>query len=881
MKRILVFVAALCMSASLAAAQRLPQTAVPQNYKLTFAPDFEREKFTGDETIAINLLKPTPEIVLNAVDIDFQTVSITSNGETQTAKVSLDKDKQMATLSVPKPLSEGGATIQIHYSGILNNELRGFYLGKDEKGRKYAVTQFEATDARRAFPSFDEPAFKATFDITVIADKKHAVISNGKVIADKPGPGEGKHTVTLSTSPRMSSYLVAVAVGEFEYIQGEADGIPIRVWATPGKKEMDRFALNSAEYILKYYNRYFGIKYPFEKLDLIGLPDFAAGAMENTACITFREVILQIDDEQGSVGLHKEVAGVLAHEMAHQWFGDLVTMKWWDDIWLNEGFATWMESKPVAEWKPEWNVELDDVAGTNTSLRVDSLLNTRPIHQAAETPAQISELFDGIAYGKTAAVLRMLEAYLGPETFRAGVNEYLKQHAYGNATAEDFWSALARVSQRPVDKIMPTFVNQPGAPFLAVKSECDAKKKKSTVALAQQRYVYDREQFAADKSNELWQIPVCLKRGPTKEGEKPTTSCDLLTEKQAQLPFTGCAPWVFSNAGANGFYRSGYEADDINAIASVIETDLTPAERIILIGDTWAAVRVGRQSVGNYLALGEGFRPERSRPVLSEYLEQMDFLADYLTTDADREAFRSWVRQMLAPAAKDLGWQSKPGESDENRSLRGQIMYTLGAVGHDPEALKQAQQLASQALEKPGSVDSTLVGTALAIAAMQGDAALYNRMLDRMKNAATPEEYYLYLHALPQFDDAALADRTLKFVLTDEVRVQDKLRVISEVMQNHTTSETAWNFVRAHWSEVEKNAGPFTGAAVVRSTSVFCDAAKREEVKSFFTEHKPEQAERTMQQSIERIGACIDLKAQQTPQLAAWLSQHAASPSPK
>ena len=283
-------------------------------------------------------------------------------------------------------------------------------------------------------------------------------------------------------------------MGQFEYIEGEADGIPIRSGVLPGTKRDDGYALEVSKWCMKYFDRYFGIKYPFEKLDMIGLPDFAAGAMENTGLITYRQAELQLDDQHASVELHQTVATVIAHEMAHQWFGDLVTMEWWDDIWLNEGFANWMESKPVDAWKPEWNVNLDDVQSANGALNVDALANTRPIHQAAETPDQIQELFDGIAYDKAAAVLKMLEAYIGPDAFRAGVNEYLKQHAYANATATDFWGTLAAVS-KPVDQIMPTFVKQPGAPMVTVKTQCSGSG--TTVSLTQKRYFYDTQTLQA------------------------------------------------------------------------------------------------------------------------------------------------------------------------------------------------------------------------------------------------------------------------------------------------------------------------------------------------------------------------------------------------
>ena len=308
MKRILAALAFALTTLSLAAAQRLPEVAVPENYKLFFTPDLDKATFEGDETISLRVLSPTAVITLNAVDIDLHDVTITSGGIAQKAKVTPDKDKEMVVLTVAKQLPVGAATVHITYSGILNSEMRGFYLGKDDQGRKYAATQFESTDARRAFPSFDEPAYKATFDITTVADKGQVAISNSKVSSDTPGPGD-RHTVRFATTPKMSSYLAALVVGNFEYIEGEADGIPIRVYGTPGKKEMGKFALETAQHVLSYYDKYFNIKYPYGKLDLIGLPDFSAGAMENTGCITFREVLLQIDEKQvGSPGTELEFA---------------------------------------------------------------------------------------------------------------------------------------------------------------------------------------------------------------------------------------------------------------------------------------------------------------------------------------------------------------------------------------------------------------------------------------------------------------------------------------------------------------------------------------------------------------------------------------------
>ncbi len=866
MKRIPAVLTFCVLTLSLATAQRLPETARPENYKLSFTPDLDKARFEGDETITVRVLQATPEITLNAVDIDFHDVSITSGGVTQKAKVTAEKEKEMVVLAVEKPLAAGPATIHISYTGILNDEMRGLYLGKDDKGRKYAASQFEATDARRAYPSFDEPDYKATFDITAVADKGMVAISNQKILSDTPGPGD-KHTVRFATTAKMSSYLAALIVGNFEYIEGEADGIPIRVYATPGKKEMGKFALDAATYVLGYYDKYFGIKYPYGKLDLIGLPDFSAGAMENTGCITFREVILLIDEKQGSVGLKKEIASVIAHEMAHQWFGDLVTMKWWDDIWLNEGFATWMEDKPVAKWKPEWNYDLDDVSGTGGTLNVDSLANTRPIHQAAETPAQIQELFDGIAYGKAASVLRMLESYLGEETFRAGVNAYLQQHQYANATADDFWDAQAKTSKKPVDKIMPTWVKQAGVPIVNVKLQCSGNS--TSVTLTQQRYYFDRAKFET-ANEQLWQIPLCMRGSASGNNAK----CELLTRKEETFTLPGCSTWVLANAGATGYYRTGYSADAVRALATDAETKLTPAERIALQSDIWASVRVGREPVGDFLAFTQGLQSDRNRAVLDDVLGHLDYIGRYLATDGDRDSYRTWLRQYLSPAMKEMGYEPRPGESDEQRTLRSRLFNALGYDARDPETLEVARKLADKALADPGSVDSELAGGAFGLAALNGDSAFYDRVLAGTKSPKSPELYYTYLFTLAQFGDPKLLERTLELAVSPDVRSQDALQLVGAVMGNPAGEKVTWDFIQSHWDAIAKAGGPFASAEVVGATSVFCDAGMRDQVTAFFAAHKIAAAERTYKQSIERINNCIDLKTQQEPQLASWLGQH-------
>ena len=868
MKRVFLLITSLLVLCAMGAAQRLPDLAVPENYNLTFAPDFTKDNFAGDVTISIRVLKPTDEIVLNAAQLEFQSATVTSGVSTQTASVNMDTVKEFATLKFANAIQPGPAMVHVVYTGLLNGDLRGFYLGKEQNGKKYAVTQFESTDARRAFPSFDEPAYKATADITVVTDKDKVAISNQRMISDTPGPGAGKHTVKFATTAKMSSYLYAVAVGDFEYIEGSADGIPIRVYTFPGRKQQGQFALEVAENCLKYYDHYFGVKYPFTKLDLIGLPDFAAGAMENAGAITFREVALLIDEKNASTEQKKRVATTVTHEIAHQWFGDLVTMQWWDDIWLNEGFATWMETKPVAAWKPEWDMNLDDVLDTGNTMTVDSLATTRPIHQAAETPEEIQELFDGIAYGKAASVLRMLEAYLGPETFRKGVASYIKQHAYGNSTAEDFWSALAAASDKPVDQIMPTFVKQAGLPMISVTSACEGNQTK--VTLAQQRYFFDRSRMDAG-NDELWQVPVCLK---SEDGDRQ--ECELLTKKEDGFTLPGCSSssWVLGNAGATGYYRSHYDSEEVRALSGVAQTALTPAERIRLISDEWATVRVNLGSISDFMVLMGSLKSEHNGVVMQQGAAQVQFIADALVTDADRPSFQQWVQDTFNPLAKELGWQPGPGDSEDRKTLRAVVYNVLGNAGRDPDVLAEAGKRARIALKNPEAVDASMANTVFHLAALNGDEAFYDAILAAMPKAHSPEEFYRLGGTLTDFTDPALINRTLKASLTPAIRTQDAPYVIAAALRNPAARIVTWSFVREHWTEIDKMMIGFSAGTVIGATGSFCDAEMGAQVKDFFASHPVPSAERTLKQSEERIGYCTEMKAQQAPQIATWLGQH-------
>jgi aminopeptidase N len=873
MKKISVLLAVLMVASCFVAAQRLPETATPSHYQITFTPNFNDNTFKGEETIDVRVLKPTNEITLNAAEISFSDVTITAGKKSQKAKVSLDDAKEMATLTVAEPIAAGAAQIKISYTGQLNSHLSGLYLSKT-KQRKYAVTQFEATDARRAFPSFDEPAYKATFDISAVVDKGDTAISNGKIVKDTPGPGADKHTIGFSQTPKMSTYLVALTVGDWKCVEGEEEGTALRVCATPGKEQMGMWALESTKAILHYLNAYYGIKYPYGKLDQIAVPDFQAGAMENTAAIIYRESLLLADEKTASDDAKREIAAVASHEIAHQWFGDLVTMKWWNDIWLNEGFATWMATKPLDAWRPDWKVGVEEISENIGSMNADSVLATRPIRQTAESKSEINSLFDGIAYGKTAAVLRMLESYLGKDVFRTGVNNYLKAHAYGNATAEDFWQAMAAASKKPVDKIMPTFVVQPGVPYVDVATKCEGGNTK--VTLSQKRYFYDPALFEKN-SNELWQIPVCMK-GVSADGTAGKQQCELMTQKEQTFQMSGCPAWVFTNSSANGYYRYGYQPDLLNKLGTKVEQALTPAERTSLVGNEWALVRAGQHKVSDFLALAEAMKNDRTRQVISQFIQRFQYINRNLLTEQTRPEFQKWLQGYLNPIMSELGYQAKPNESPEQTLLRAGIFGALGNLAEDPQVIAKARELVQVYIKDPASVDPTLADDVIAVAAAHGDEALYNQFMAELKTAKDPEQYYRYFYALASFRQPALLQRTLDYALTPEVRNQD-LGIVSAVVGNPYGQQVGWEFITTHHDQLSAKLGASIGSAVpfVSVSSNFCDPALREQAKAYFEQHKkPGTPDRGFRSAMESINYCVEMKQRESTNLAQWLEKNAS-----
>ncbi|HET6949257.1 MAG TPA: M1 family metallopeptidase, partial [Acidimicrobiales bacterium] len=728
---------------------RLPRTVVPHRYDLTLEPDLGASTFAGHETVTVEVVEPTAEIVLNAAEIEIDEASFAAGGAAPVAAaVTLDPATERATLRFDAPLPAGQGTLVLRFRGVLNDKLVGFYRSTftDHAGheRVLATTQMEATDARRAFPCWDEPDAKAVFAVTLVVPDDLLAISNAGEIGREPA-GDGKVAVRFADTMPMSSYLVAFVVGPLVATPPvEVDGKPLRVVCPPGQEHLTDFAREVGAFALRFFTDWFGMVYPGDKLDLVAIPDFAFGAMENLGCVTFRERYVLVDPATATQSELQAVVDVIAHEIAHMWFGDLVTMKWWNGIWLNEAFATFMEMTCTDAFRPEWHRWVDFGLSRSAALDTDALATTRPIEFPVASPADADAMFDVLTYEKGASVVRMLEQYLGPDRFRGGIRRYMATHQYGNTDTSDLWDALEAETGEPVRRIAESWIFKGGFPEVTVEPAADGG---GGLVLTQRRFGYaggdglarplpegdgtheDGGAIAPPAAGELWAVPVTLERHGAGGGthrvllDGPTATVAPDARSDAGVPGrdgTGGGPaWVKANAGAHGFYRVRYAPALLAAALDHLD-GCTPLERYALVDDAWAAVLADTATGPDFVGVVERFVDERDLSVWERIVAGLGQL-DRIVDGEARQALHSRVAALVGPARVDLGAEARPGDDDRTRTLRGLLLQTAALLGDDQAAVDRAAGLLERFLEHPPSVDPSLASPALVVTATLGD----------------------------------------------------------------------------------------------------------------------------------------------------------------
>jgi puromycin-sensitive aminopeptidase len=835
---------------------RLPRTVLPRRYHLRLAPDLASASFRGEETIDLQVQEPVREIVLNVAELTIERVELTDGQRTLRGTARLDEALERATLLFEETISPGTWQLRLAFAGTLNARLRGFYLSsfRDQEGaeQRIAATQFESTDARRAFPCWDEPDLKATFAVTLVVPEELLAISNGPVVREEP-LGDGRKAVHFAETIPMSTYLVAFVVGPFEATEAVmVRGVPLRVVAPRGKLALTRYALRVGAFALEFFADYFGIPYPAAKLDLIAIPDFAFGAMENLGAVTFRETALLVDEQAASQPELQRIADVVAHELAHMWFGDLVTMRWWNGIWLNEAFATFMEMVAVAAWKPEWKRWESFAIERSGALMIDALASTRAVEYPVRWPAEAAEMFDVLTYQKGASVLRMLEQYLGPERFMAGIRRYLTKHAYANAETTDLWDALEEATSEPVRRIMDGWIFQPGFPLVTVE------RTEQGIRLSQRLFRLDRSD-----DGRRWDVPVLLR---AERGGEQILHKVLLRDRSLELALDR-PERVVVNSGGSGFYRVRYEGDLGTALQAAIFS-LSPVERFQLVDDTFAAALAGLASAADLLQVAEALVEERDRNVWDAVLSSLAFLHRVAEPEL-RPRVRARIRAILRPRASALGWDSQPGESELDRALRGQLLQALGTIGDDGEVRQVARERYARYLEAPSSLDPNLVTPVVEILAYTGDGSRYEEFVQRYRTARTPQEELRYLMALPLFRDRDLAARTLAMTLSGEVRTQNAAFVINRQLLNLETSNLAWEFITSHWQTIVETLPANLVPRAVSALATLADPAVAEAAQHFFVSAPLKEGRKQIEQTLELQAAAVAFRQREAERLRA------------
>lgn len=858
-------------------AYRLPVSVRPRQYEITLDARPGRETFHGSVTVRLALEAPTRVIELHARNLDIASAQLTSaSGVMTVASATVDAEREIAVITLDGQAPAGEATLSLDFTGHLSPSLEGLFLSKDGPD-ELLCSQCEATGARAIIPCWDEPTFKASFAWTVTTAPGLTVLTNGKPLGAEPSADGTSVTWRFAPTKPMASYLVALAIGDFASTpERVVNGVPLRVWALKGKEALGAFALDITAELLTFYEDYFATPYHFDKLDNLGVPNFGAGAMENAGLIVSQAVVLLLDEQAASRRQELVVAEVTAHEFAHMWFGDLVTMRWWDDLWLNEAFATWMANHAIDTLRPQYRAWDEAQSGADGGLAADSLVSSHPIYNPVSTPRAVMENFDVITYQKGAAVLRMTHDFLGDEAFRAGLRAYIAEFAEGNATGADLWNHLQQAANLPVSDMMASWILQAGHPLIDVSLGADGTPGEARLKVRQRRFYSAAN---APASDQLWRVPMQL-RYEDEAGVHTTRY--LLTERDASfsIPVSGELRWLYANAGEVGFYRQRLDAT-LLAKAQANLARLTPAEQRGLLRDQWALVSNGSQPITAYLdtlaALSGGDDELLIGQVVGEHLGRTRTLLEVADDERALAGFRAWVTRLFAEKMAALGYEPRAGDPVETLRLRASTLSAMASFARDPEAISHARQLQEREAADPAAVDPNLAPVAVSATAQAGDAATYDRFLAlyqaRKGGAFTPDQVERYAGTFALFEPDDLTTRTITLMSEGEdvFPFQTQLRLMITLLMRPRTQRKAWDFIRSNWDFVQSRA-PFLTPRLVEFSGVLPESM-RAEVVAFWDEHLKGEYAGSYARALEQMDQNAELRARTRGDLLAYFTK--------
>lgn len=852
---------------------QLPKTVIPRHYTLRIQPDLDARSTTGTARIDVEVTQPVREFVLNALALEITSASLAggANSLPRELPTQIDAKKQTLTVSFPETLPAGKYTLVFTYRGKIGTQAEGFFIDKypTPSGDKLMLgTQCEATDARRIFPCWDEPVYRATYDITLVVREKLMAVANMPATGEK-SLGDGWKEVTFARTPSMASYLVALYAGEFETVEGEQDGVKLRIITTEGKRASATYALESTKRVLAYYNAYFGVPYPLPKLDQIAVPNAFAffGAMENWGLISYIDTAILFDPAASSQSRREAVFTTVAHEIAHQWFGNLVTMAWWDNLWLNEGFASWMGTKSSDALNSDWQLWLRANANKETAMALDARKTTHPIQKPIANESQATDAFDEISYQKGQSFLRMLEAYLGPDTFRDGIRRYVARHKYSSSTTADLWAALGEASGKPVVELAAAWTEQPGLPV--VLASFNGKDRNREIRLEQVRFTLNDP----GAKPLTWKIPVTF----ANTSDLRNSGGSVLLENTATtIPWPNGVGALKLNVGDTGYYRVRYDDFLADALTKEIAT-LPAADQLNLLSDTWALVEAGRVPAPTWLNLAEKLAPSQAAPVVTNIVNKLDLIDTLQIDRPGRRRFQAWVVQALAPQLARLGWEAKPGESPLDGTLRATLIGTLGGAG-DRAVIAECARRFDAYRQDPKSLAGNLRSAVLSVVGRYATRETYDQLHALAKAATTTEEKRRIYGAMQGALDPALAKETLALTLGSEMSTSEATRNVESVARGEHAA-LAWDYAREHMDDLLKMV-----ASLGRNTFVpnimkaFSDAPRADELEAYVRQHLPEDAFPEAAKVSDRIRHFSTVKQRELPAIDAWVKTRVKNP---